>query len=240
MASGYMRGHRFAGALRSGPRLVQGIQRWQVFGGSWAVRWRWHMPNPSRPGNRARPARRPHAPGLEALDWFYNGPAGLIRPEWWSGFTTPLGVDARSPLDVGTPGNDNISRYHQLLVDPDPAVQVPADIAWTAWENASVKLVADPGSSPRRRTPRPPSPPRASRTTTSPMPASSGRTSCSRTSARSATSRRSSSTGYDMCCPVRAAYDLSAVWPEAELSVVLAGRAATEPAIVAATDRFAR
>ncbi len=48
---------------------------------------------------------------------------------------------------------------------------------------------------------------------------------------------------YDMCCPVRNAYDLSAAWPEAELHVVLAGHAATEPAIaaalIAATDRFA-
>ena len=48
---------------------------------------------------------------------------------------------------------------------------------------------------------------------------------------------------YDVCCPVRNAYDLKAVWPEADLHVVLAGHSASEPAItsalIEATDRFA-
>ena len=48
---------------------------------------------------------------------------------------------------------------------------------------------------------------------------------------------------YDLCCPVRTAYDLAAAWPEADFRVALAGHAAHEPLIaselVAATDRFA-
>jgi proline iminopeptidase len=48
---------------------------------------------------------------------------------------------------------------------------------------------------------------------------------------------------YDIICPAKSACDLAAVWPEAELHIVLAGHAASEPAIVdalvQATDRLA-
>jgi proline iminopeptidase len=48
---------------------------------------------------------------------------------------------------------------------------------------------------------------------------------------------------YDIICPVKSACDLAAVWPEADFHIVLAGHAASEPAIVdvlvQATDRLA-
>jgi proline iminopeptidase len=48
---------------------------------------------------------------------------------------------------------------------------------------------------------------------------------------------------YDLPCPVTTADALHRAWPEADYHVVLAGHAASEPAIaeqlVAATDRYA-
>lgn len=48
---------------------------------------------------------------------------------------------------------------------------------------------------------------------------------------------------YDLICPPRTAWDLAKAWPEADLHIVVAGHAASEPAIVdrlvAATDRLA-
>ena len=48
---------------------------------------------------------------------------------------------------------------------------------------------------------------------------------------------------YDIICPVKTAFDLHEAWPEAEFHVVLAGHAASDPAIVdklvEATDAFA-
>ena len=48
---------------------------------------------------------------------------------------------------------------------------------------------------------------------------------------------------YDLCTPMQSAWELSQAWPEAEYHVVIAGHAASEPAIVdrlvEATDRFA-
>jgi proline iminopeptidase len=48
---------------------------------------------------------------------------------------------------------------------------------------------------------------------------------------------------YDIICPPRSAFDLAQAWPEARLRFVLAGHAASEPAIVdaliEATDTLA-
>jgi len=48
---------------------------------------------------------------------------------------------------------------------------------------------------------------------------------------------------YDIICPAKSAVDLHTAWPEADFHVVLAGHAASEPAIVdvlvQATDRLA-
>ena len=225
-------------------RTHLGITRWQVFGGSWgsALALSYAETHPERVTELV--LRGIFMLRRWELDWFYNGPAGLVRPEWWSVFTNPLGRDARSLLHVGTPGNDNISRYHELLFDPDPAVHVPAGIAWTTWENATVKMVTDPGI------------------------VTEAQDAAYAVAFARIENHYFTHAGffrpdqlledvgkirhipavivhgqYDMCCPVRNAYDLASVWPEADLHVVLAGHAATEPAIaaelIAATDRFA-
>ena len=225
-------------------RTSLGIQRWQVFGGSWgsALALAYAETHPDRVTELV--LRGIFMLRRWELDWFYNGPAGLVRPDWWAVFEKPLGGEARSHLHVGTPGNDNISRYHELLFDTDPAVHTPAGVAWTTWENATVKLVTDAS-----------------------IVAEAHDAAYAVAFAR-IENHYFTNAGffrpdqlledvgairhipavivhgqYDMCCPVRNAYDLAAVWPEADLHVVLAGHAATEPAIaaelVAATDRFA-
>jgi proline iminopeptidase len=225
-------------------RTSLGIPRWQVFGGSWgsALALSYAETHPDRVTELV--LRGIFMLRRWELDWFYNGPAGLIRPEWWSVFTKPLAGEARSHLHVGTPGNDNISRYHQLLFDPDPAVHVPAGIAWTTWENATVKMVTDESIVAEAKD-------------------AEYAVAFARIENHYFThagffrpNQLLEDVGkirhipavivhgqYDMCCPVRNAYDLSAAWPEADLHVVLAGHAATEPEIaaglVAATDRFA-
>jgi proline iminopeptidase len=225
-------------------RASLGIERWQVWGGSWgsALALAYAETHPERVTELV--LRGIFMLRRWELDWFYNGPAGLIRPDWWSVFERPLGGEARSHLHVGTPGNDNISRYHELLFDPEPAVHVPAAIAWTTWENATVKLVTDQNI------------------------VAEGQNSAYAVAFARIENHFFTHGGffrgeqlledvgrirhipavivhgqYDLCCPVRNAYDLCDVWPEADLRVVLAGHSASEPAIaselVAATDRFA-
>ena len=225
-------------------RAHLGIDRWQVWGGSWgsALSLAYAQAHPERVTELV--LRGIFMLRRWELDWFYNGPAGIVRPDWWSVFTAPLGSGARTLLDVGTPGDDNIARYHELLFDPDPAVHVPAGIAWTTWESATVKLVTDQTFVDEAQDPF-----------------------YSVAFAR-IENHYFTNAGwfgpdqlllgvdrirhiptvivhgqYDVCCPVRNAYDLKEVWPEADLHVTLAGHAAAEPetasALIEATDRFA-
>lgn len=221
-----------------------GIDRWQVWGGSWgsALSLAYAETHPERVTELV--LRGIFMLRRWELDWFYNGPAGIIRPDWWSVFMEPLGPGARTLLDVGTPGDDNIARYHELLFDPDPAVHVPAGIAWTTWESATVKLVTDP-------------------TFVDEAQGAAYAVAFARIENHYFTNagwftpdQLLNDVGrirhipavivhgqYDICCPVRNAYDLKEVWPEAELKVVLAGHSAAEPeitsALIEATDRFA-
>lgn len=225
-------------------RTSLGVPRWQVFGGSWgsALALAYAETHPERVTELV--LRGIFMLRRWELDWFYNGPAGLVRPEWWSVFTKPLGGEARSHLHVGTPGNDNISRYHQLLFDPDPAIHTPAGIAWTTWENATVKMVTcdaivEEGKDPAYAV--------AFARIENHYFTNAGFFRPDQLLEDVAKIRHIPAVivhgQYDMCCPARNAYDLSAAWPEADLHVVLAGHAATESAIaaelVAATDRFA-
>lgn len=221
-----------------------GIDRWQVWGGSWgsALSLAYAETHPERVTELV--LRGIFMLRRWELDWFYNGPAGIIRPDWWSVFTAPLGDGARTLLDVGTPGQDNIARYHELLFDPDPAVHVPAGIAWTTWENATVKLSTDQKFLDEAQDP-------------------AYAVAFARIENHYFTNAGWFTPDqllndverirhipavivhgqYDVCCPVRNAYDLKAAWPEADLHVVLAGHSASEPAItsalIEATDRFA-
>ena len=222
-----------------------GIERWQVFGGSWgsALALAYAETHPDRVTELV--LRGIFMLRRFELDWFYNGPAGMVRPEWWKLFEEPLRkADGRAVrlLEGTGDGRDNIARYHDLLFDPDPAVHVPAGVAWSTWENATVTLVTPPGLA-------------------------EGGTDAAKVAFARIENHYFVNGGwlrpdqllrdvpriqhlpcviihgqYDLCCPVRNAYDLAEAWPEADLRVVLAGHSAFEPMIaselVQATDDF--
>ncbi len=221
-----------------------GIDRWQVWGGSWgsALALAYAETHPDRVTELV--LRGIFMLRRWELDWFYNGPAGIIRPDWWSVFTGPLGDGARALLNVGTPGDDNIARYHDLLFDPDPAVHVPAGIAWTTWENATVRLVTDQKFLDDAQDP---AYAVAFARIENHYFTNAGWFTPDQLLHDVGRIRHIPAVivhgQYDVCCPVRNAYDLKAVWPEADLHVVLAGHSAAEPeitsALIEATDRFA-
>lgn len=70
------------------------------------------------------------------LDWYYNGGAGAMFPERYEQLLKPLGGSQHS--------GDVIAGYSRLLFNPDPGVHIPAAIAWSTWESATVTLVEDP------------------------------------------------------------------------------------------------
>ena len=117
-------------------REARGVGRWQLFGGSWGstLALAYAEAYPERVSEMVLFAiftMRRHE-----LDWYYNGGAAALQPERYEQLLQPLG-------GAGFEG-DVMDAYRQLLLDPDPEVHLPAAIAWSTWEGATVTLVEDP------------------------------------------------------------------------------------------------
>jgi len=113
-----------------------GIERWQVFGGSWgsALALAYAETHPERVSElvlRGIMTLRPRE-----LDWYYGGGAGFLFPERWQ--------QLLDPVPEGERGGDLIEVYSRPLADPDPVVRESAAVAWSVWEAATVTLVERP------------------------------------------------------------------------------------------------
>lgn len=216
-------------------RTDRGIETWQVFGGSWgsALGLAYAEQHPDRVSELV--LRGIFTLRAEELDWYYNGPAGMIQPEWREKFLAPL-------VEHGLSG-DAIEAYHELLWDPDPAVHGPAGVAWTTWEAATLTLDRDE---------------KLIKEFSDPAFALAfarienhyfrNRGWLAEGQLIAEADRLAGTPGvivqgrYDLATPPRTAWDLHRAWPLADLRIVTAGHSATEPAIarelVAATDRF--
>jgi proline iminopeptidase len=213
-----------------------GVDRWMVFGGSWgsALALAYAQTHTERVTElilrgifTLRPAE---------LDWFYEGGAAALFPDLWEGFVEPVPVDERGRL---------IRAYSRLLNDPDPAVHIPAGVAWSRWESSTITLLPRPevvesfteqqyavafarienhyfmnlGWFEEEQLIRD-----AGKLAGIPAVIVQGR--------------------YDACTPAMTAWDLHRAWPEAEFHLIPdAGHAFDEPgildALIEATDRFA-
>lgn len=213
-----------------------GIEKWQVFGGSWgsALALAYAESHPSAVTElvlRGIFTLRRHE-----LEWFYEGGAAAIFPDLWESYLAPIPVLERSRL---------IEAYHRRLTDPDPDVHRPAGIAWTTWEASTLTLLPDADLVSSMAEPDTAVAfarienhyfihdgwlregqliDDAGRLRDIPGVIVQGR--------------------YDACTPPMTAWDLHRAWPEADLVMVHdAGHAASEPGIAAAlraaTDRFA-
>ncbi|WP_158887677.1 prolyl aminopeptidase [Amycolatopsis anabasis] len=214
-----------------------GIERWQVFGGSWGstLALAYAEKHPERVTELV--LRGVFTVRKSELDYYYGGGTAELFPDLWAGFLAPIPPRERD--------GDLVAAYHRLLNDPDPAVHEPAAVAWSTYEASLISLLprpklveqfADPkfalafarienhyfthhawleeGQLIRD----------AGRLAGIPGVIVQGR--------------------YDVITPARTAWDLAKAWPGAELSIVDdAGHAYDEPGIlselIAATDRFA-
>jgi proline iminopeptidase len=125
------------------PKLVEdmerlrrhlGIDRWLVFGGSWgstlAIAYAEHHPARCiglvlRGIFLCRPSE---------IDWFLYG-LRAIFPEAWRAFAHFIPEAERGDL---------LQAYHRRLVDPDPAVHLPAARSWSVYEGSCSTLLPNP------------------------------------------------------------------------------------------------
>jgi proline iminopeptidase len=218
-------------------RVARGVERWQVFGGSWgsALALAYAEKHSERVSELV--LRGIFTLRRAELDFYYNGGAGQLFPETYERFLAPLGGRDFS--------GDAIAAYHDLLFDPDPAVHGPASVAWSTWEAATITLEPDEALIAQFAEPAYALAfarienhyflhggwftegqliADAHRLRGIPAVIVQGR--------------------YDVATPAATAWDLHRAWPEAEFRLIgAAGHAYTEPgitaALVAATDRFA-
>ncbi|PWR25838.1 prolyl aminopeptidase [Zavarzinia aquatilis] len=110
------------------------IDRWVVFGGSWG----------STLGLAYAQAHADRVVGLilrgiflcrpSEIQWFLYGMREVF-PENWRAFAGFLPEDERGDL---------LAHYHRRLVDPDPAVHMPAARSWSTYEGSCSTLLPSP------------------------------------------------------------------------------------------------
>ncbi len=213
-----------------------GIERWVTFGGSWGstLALAYAQKHPERVLGlvlRGIFLCRP-----EEIRWFYEeGGASWILPEKWQRYAAAIPEEERGAM---------LDAYWRRLTDEDEAVRLAAAQAWGAWEGGGVTLEESPATEAGFASPQ-------------------VALSLARIEAHYFRNGGWLAPGqllrevdrirhipativhgrYDLICPAKSAVELARAWPEADFHMVLAGHAASEPAItdalLRATDALA-
>ncbi|GLY18947.1 proline iminopeptidase [Kineosporia sp. NBRC 101677] len=118
-------------------RTERGIEKWQVFGGSWGstLALAYAQKHPERVSELV--LRGIFTLRKSEITWFYEGPAANIAPDTWAGFLGGLPEAMRVPGQL-------VENYAKLLFDEDPAVHQPAAVAWATWELGNLTVQPRP------------------------------------------------------------------------------------------------
>ena len=215
-----------------------GVDRWQVFGGSWGSTLALAYAQTHADRVTELVLRGIFTLRRSEIDWFYQEGASQLFPDVWEEYLSVIPESERDDL---------VAAYHRRLFDADPAVHVPAGVAWTVWEHSTIRLIPDAAAI------------AAARTDTAMAVAfarienhyfSNGGWMEDGRLIRDAAEKLAGIPGvivqgrYDVCTPSTTAWDLHRAWPDASFEMIPdAGHAASEPgivdALVRATDSFA-
>jgi proline iminopeptidase len=217
-------------------RTLLGVERWLVLGGSWGSTLALAYAQAHTARVSALVLRGIFTLRREELLWFYQEGASWLFPDLWEGFLAPIPEAERGDL---------IAAYRKRLTGADPVEQLACARAWSVWEGQTIRLLPDADTKEKhaqdafslafarienhyfvhkgwmdegqllRDAPR---------LAGVPGVIVQGR--------------------YDVCTPVRTAWELHRAWPQADFQLVPdAGHAYNEPGILSrlieATDRFA-
>ena len=217
-----------------------GIDKWQVFGGSWGstLALAYAQKHPERCTELV--LRGIFLLRKSELDWFYQNPEGAASmfPDLWEDYLKPLSESERE---------DCVKSYYKRLTSENRDTLLEAARAWSIWESALsyIKMNLD----------------YVRRANEAEFAAAFARIECHYFIHGGFLDRPNQlledvhkirhipavivQGRYDVVCPARSAWDLHKAWPEADLRLVPdAGHSAFEPGtareLVLATDRFAR
>ncbi len=111
-----------------------GIERWQVFGGSWGstLALAYAQKHPERVTELV--LRGIFLLRRREIEWFYQRGASAIYPDAWEAYVGHVPEAERGDL---------VTAYHRRLTSEDPAERLAAARRWSGWEGATSKLVPD-------------------------------------------------------------------------------------------------
>lgn len=113
-----------------------GIDRWQLFGGSWGstLSLAYAQTHPDRVTELV--LRGIFTLRRSEIEWFYQSGCSAIYPDAWENYLAPIPEEERG---------DMVAAYYRRLTSDDRDVQVEAARAWSMWEGSTLSLYEDPG-----------------------------------------------------------------------------------------------
>jgi len=215
-----------------------GIERWQVFGGSWGstLALAYAQKHPAQVTELV--LRGIFLCRRREIDWFYQEGASWIFPDVWEEFLKVIPQAERENM---------VGAYYRRLVGSDKQERLAAASAWSIWEGSTSKLFLDHNAAEKYGDPR--------------FALAFARIECHYFMNKAFFEADNYliehvdairhipgvivQGRYDVVCPMHSAWDLHRAWPEAELKIIPdAGHSISEPgivdALVAATDRFGK
>ncbi len=218
-------------------RRLLGIERWQVFGGSWGstLALAYAETHPAQVSELV--LRGIFMLRKSELDWFYQQGASALYPDRWEDYVAPI-----PPAERG----DLVQAFYRRLTGTDRAAALAAARAWAVWEGSTSYLLIDEDH--------------VRKWGEDEFALAVARIECHYFVNGGFLKRETQLLDdldgirhipavivqgrHDVVCPMTTAWDLHRAWPEAELRVVGdAGHSALEPGItdqlVRATDRYA-
>ncbi|MDP1822170.1 MAG: prolyl aminopeptidase [Archangium sp.] len=219
-------------------RAHLGIEKWQVFGGSWGstLALAYAQTHPERCTELV--LRGIFLLRKWEIDWFYQDGTSHLFPDAWEKYLAPIPEAERGDL---------VKAYYRRLTSDDPKVRSEAGKAWSMWEGRTSYLLPNESY--------------LAKTGEDSFADAFARIEChyfvnggwlnddKALLARPNIEKMRKIPGvivngrYDVVCPIESAWALHRAWPEAEIKIVEdAGHAAHEPGIlhelIEATDRY--
>jgi proline iminopeptidase len=213
-----------------------GIERWQLFGGSWGstLSLAYAQAQPERVTELV--LRGIFLLRRREILWYYQEGASRIFPEEWEKFLAPIPPEERDDL---------VAAYYTRLTSDDAEERIRAARAWSMWEGSTSHLIPDVQSIEKTGHPS--------------FAEAFARIECHYFINGGFFERDAQlleqverirhipaiivQGRYDVVCPTESAYALHEAWPESTLQIIPdAGHSALEPgitsALIAATDQF--
>lgn len=117
-------------------RNMMGVDKWQVFGGSWGSTLALAYAETHPECVSELILRGIYTLTRAELEWYYQFGVSQMFPEKWERFIAPIPEAERGDL---------MGAYRRRLVSDDRALQLEAAKAWSLWEGETITLLPDPG-----------------------------------------------------------------------------------------------